>query len=444
MVIPMLPEIISNNLASLQPNRIRYTKTAVIEFTPDGARIGSDLYNGAIKSAHRFTYEEIDSYLEDSAAWRAKLSPEVHALVGRMHELAMILRRRRLERGAIELNLKEVKVDLDKRGEVVGAHLEVNTVSHQIIEEFMLAANEAVADVLHQKEVHFLRRIHPQPDPRKLRALTEFVQEIGIECDSLESRFEIKRVIAEVTAKPEEHAVNFAVLRSMAKAVYSPEVEQHYALNSDNYCHFTSPIRRYPDLTVHRQVESLIAGKRPVGEFEHMLMMGEHCSEREQRAEKAERELTKVKLLTYLNRRIGEQMDAIITGVERFGLFAQGIEMPAEGLIHISSLYDDRYRYDSRSHSLVGNREGNAFRLGDRILVEVARVDIDRRALDFRLVKQGKPSKPSRPPAKVAASKGKGPKDRKPTKGRRTESKPKKTQGQKNPRARKGRKGSAS
>ena len=403
-VIPMLPEIISNNLASLQPNRVRYTKMAVIEFTADGARVGSELFSGAIKSARRFTYEEVDSYLEDPEAWRNKLTPAVHELVRRMHELAMILRRRRLDRGAIELNLHEVKVDLDKRGEVVGAHLEINTVSHQIIEEFMLAANEAVADELHAKEVHFLRRIHPQPDPRRLKALTEFVQELGIESDSLESRFEIKRVISEVAGQPEEHAVNFAVLRSMAKAIYSPEVEGHYALHSENYCHFTSPIRRYPDLTVHRQVESLIAGKRPVGEFDHMLMLGEHCSEREQRAEKAERELTKVKLLTYLSRRIGEQLDTIITGVERFGLFAQGIEIPAEGLIHISSLYDDRYRYDSRSHSLVGNREGNAFRLGDRIRVEVARVDVDRRELDFRLVKHGKPNKPLRRQSKTVAS----------------------------------------
>ena len=404
-VIPMLPEIISNNLASLQPNRVRYTKTAVIEFTPDAARIGSELYNGAIKSSRRFTYEEVDSYLEDPEAWRGKLTPAVHELLGSMHELAMTLRRRRLERGAIELNLHDVKVDLDRRGEVVGAHLELNTVSHQIIEEFMLAANEAVADELHKNEVHFLRRIHPQPDPRKLRALTEFVNEIGITSESLESRFEIKRVIAAVANQPEEHAVNFAVLRSMAKAVYSPEVEKHYALNSENYCHFTSPIRRYPDLTVHRQVAALIAGKRPVGDFEHMMMLGEHCSEREQRAEKAERELTKVKLLTYLSRRVGEQMDALITGVERFGFFAQGFELPAEGLVHISSLHDDLYRYDSRSHSLVGNREGNAFRLGDRVRVEVARVDIDRRALDFRLVKHGKSIKSSRPPIKTPSSK---------------------------------------
>jgi ribonuclease R len=321
-----------------------------------------------------------------------------------MDELAMILRARRLERGAIELHLHEVKVDLDKRGEVVGAHLEINTESHQIIEEFMLAANEAVAETLHEREVHFLRRIHPAPDPRKLKALTEFVRELGIPCESLESRFEIKRVIAEVEGKPEEHAANFAVLRSMAKAVYSPEVEGHYALNSDQYCHFTSPIRRYPDLTVHRQFESLIDGRRPEGEFDQQVLLGEHCSEREQRAENAERELTKVKLLTYLSRRIGEQFDGLITGVERFGLFVQGIELPAEGLIQVSSLYDDFYRFDPRSHSLVGNREGNAFRLGDRVRVEVARVDIDRRQLDFRLVKRGKEGRAGKMPRSTRPS----------------------------------------
>ena len=298
----------------------------------------------------------------------------------------MILRARRLGRGAIELTLPEVKIELNKRGEVKGAHVVENTESHQIIEEFMLAANEAVARMLHERQCAFLRRIHEPPDPRKLRALSEFVRDLGIPCESLESRFEIKRIIAEVAGRPEEHAVNFAVLRSMQKAVYSPVPERHYALHSDHYCHFTSPIRRYPDLTIHRMLEAILAGKRPTDRFEQQILLGEHCSQREQRAEKAERELTKVKLLSLLSQHIGQQMDAVITGVERFGLFAQGLKLPAEGLIHVNSLQDDFYRYDPRTHSLTGHRQGNAFRLGDVVRVEVARVDVDRRELDFRLL----------------------------------------------------------
>ena len=212
--------------------------------------------------------------------------------------------------------------------------------------------------------LNFLRRVHEPPEPRKLQALTTFVRELGIECESLESRFEIKRVIAAVAGQPEEHAVNYAVLRSMQKAVYAPSDEGHYALSKEHYCHFTSPIRRYPDLTIHRMIETLARGKRPVDDLDRMIVLGEHCSEREQRAEAAERELTKVKLLSYLAKRIGETMDAVITGVEDFGLFAQGVELPAEGLIHVDTLNDDFYRYDSATHSLAGYRSGNRISTG--------------------------------------------------------------------------------
>jgi ribonuclease R len=300
----------------------------------------------------------------------------------------MILRGRRLEGGAIELTLPEVKIDLDKRGDVVGAHLVQHTESHQMIEEFMLAANEAVARMLSQTGLNFLRRAHEPPEPRKLHALTTFVKELGIDCESLESRFEIKRVIAAVAGQPEEHAVNYAVLRSMQKAVYAPSDEGHYALNKEHYCHFTSPIRRYPDLTVHRMIEALAHGRRPHDDFDRMVVLGDHCSDREQRAEAAERELIKVKLLSYLANRIGQEMDAVITGVEDFGLFAQGVELPAEGLIHVDTLGDDFYRYDSATHSLAGHRSGNKYRLGDIIRVQVAHVDIDKRELDFRIVKR--------------------------------------------------------
>jgi ribonuclease R len=385
-VIPMLPEVISNHLASLQPQQVRLARTVVIEMTPEGMPVATDVLRTAIRSCRRFTYEEVDEYLADAAAWESKLSPEVHQLLGRMAELARTLRDRRLRRGALELTLPEIKLKIDRRGEVEGAYTVVNTFSHQIIEEFMLAANEAVASLLRTRGRAFLRRVHASPEPRKLKALTTFVRELGISCESLESRFEIQRVIDEVRERPERQAVNYAVLRSMQKAHYAPIEEGHYALNSRDYCHFTSPIRRYPDLTVHRLFDRLAKGKRSPESDEALLSLGEHCSEREQRAQAAERELIKIKLLTYMSRRIGQQMEAIVTGVESFGLFAQGLQIPAEGLLSIHSLRDDHYDYDSTTHQLVGRRAGNAYRLGDVIQVEIARVDIDRRELDFRLV----------------------------------------------------------
>ena len=409
-VIPMLPELISNGLASLQPGKVRYTKSVYIEFTAEGVRTHVEAQPAAIKSSKRLTYEQVDRYLADPAAWTRKLGKAVHALLGRMHELAMILRRRRFDHGALDMNMPEVEIDLDKHGQVIGAHKAENTVSHQIIEEFMLAANEAVAEHLHGQDLNFLRRVHEPPDPRKLQALTEFVRELGIDCESLQNRFEIKRVVEAVKGEPREHAVHYAVLRSMQKAVYGPQEEGHFALHSKHYCHFTSPIRRYPDLVIHRMLDSLLCGTRPPDDFDDLAVQGEHCSEREQRAEAAERELIKVKLLTFLSHRIGESLEAVITGVEQFGLFAQGIELPAEGMIRIEALADDFYRYDRQTHSLTGYRHGQSYRLGDLVQVEIAHVDVDRRELDFRLVRRlDHPSgrktltapRPARPKARV-------------------------------------------
>lgn len=212
-VLPMLPEIISNSLASLQPGKIRYTKSVLMEFTPDGLRVATEWHSAAIKSSKRLAYEQVDQYLADPDAWRRRLSKKVHALLGRMHKLAMTLRRRRMKQGSLELVMPEVKVDLDRQGRVTGAHVVENTESHQIIEEFMLAANEAVADRLHAEAVPFLRRVHKPPTPRKLRALSEFVTELGIKTVGLESRFELQKLLARVAGRPESHAVNYAVLR---------------------------------------------------------------------------------------------------------------------------------------------------------------------------------------------------------------------------------------
>ncbi len=389
-VIPMLPELISNGLASLQPGKVRYTKSAILDFTSDGLRVSTDLHSGAIRSAKRLTYEQVDEFLADRDGSRRKLGSKVCDLLGRMHTLAMTLRKRRLANGALELTMPEVKVELDKQGQVTGAHVAENTESHQIIEEFMLAANEAVAEAFRDRSLHFLRRIHQAPSPQKIQLLQEFMTELGYKTESLQSRFELQKLLAASLGRPEQHAVHFAVLRSLQRAIYSPKDEGHYALASQCYCHFTSPIRRYPDLTVHRLIDAILRKAKPRSDYDELVVLGRHCSDREQRAEAAERDLTKLKLLAYLSERIGEEMEAVVTGVESYGIFVQGIKLPAEGLVRVESLNDDYYRFDRATHTLAGHRAGNRYRLGDLLLVAVARVDMERRELDFRLVERKK------------------------------------------------------
>ena len=416
-VIPMIPEVVSNNLASLQPGKVRYARTCWIEFSPDGIPVHAAVESTAIKSRRRFTYEEVDVFLGDPDTPAIEMTPEVRALLGRMRDLARILRSRRMGRGALQLEMPEVKIDLDRDGRVSGAHVVENTESHQIIEEFMLAANEAVAEALKAAEAPFLRRIHPAPDPRKLRQLTEFVSELGFEVDSLESRFELQRLLDMARGKPEEHAVHYAVLRSLTRAAYGPQEDGHYALASDCYCHFTSPIRRYPDLTVHRALEAIARGKRPPADG--LVQLGGECSDLERRAETAERELVKLKLLNFLKSRVGEEMDAVVTGVEPFGLFVQGLALPAEGLVPLDTLPDDSYRYDRASHTLSGRRPGQTFRLGDRVRVAVARVDTDRRELNFRLVGRGRrPKAGIRDRREPPRGKGRAGKPKRPPKGK--------------------------
>jgi len=385
-VIPMFPEVLSNGLASLQEGKFRYVKTVQIEFTPKGQIVSTRFFNGAIRARKRFTYEQVSQILTGPESEPARaLDPEILALLGRMRDLAMILRQRRFKRGALELSMPEAVLEYDRDGHVTGAHFAVNDVSHQVIEEFMLAANEGVANYLGEKEVPFLRRIHPAPDPLKLRAFAEFAKILGYKVERTADRFELQRILTASNGKPEQHAVHYALLRSLKQAAYSPYKEDHFALASHDYCHFTSPIRRYPDLQVHRQLGQMIRTGRAGGDEEELAALGQHCSKTERRAENAEREIVKLRLLNYLSGRIGTQMEAVITGVAEYGFFAQGDVFPAEGLVHISSLTDDYYHYDDVSHTLEGKRSRRRYRLGDRIKVEVARVDINRRQLDFRL-----------------------------------------------------------
>lgn len=403
-VIPMLPEVLSNSLASLQPHKVRFTLSVYMEFTDEGIRCNTEIVKSAIRSAARFNYEQVQQFVDlakETGSYenaQAKLSdnplfsPKACGLLDRMYALAMILRGRRKERGALEMNMPDVKIDLDADGKVIGAHAEVQSESHQIIEEFMLSANEAVAEFLAHKQIPFLRRVHKNPTYRKIKHFADFLRQMKLEDLSadalLESRFLIQEVLEKVAGQPEETAVDFSLLRAMQRAVYTPDEEGHYALASLCYTHFTSPIRRYPDLTVHRVLKECISGRKPKVDLAELHLLGLHCSERERRAEDAERELNKLKLIDYMSRNIGMEMDAVVSGLGVSGIFVLGLEIPAEGLIPIASLTDDVYKFDRDTRTISGRRRGKVFRLGEKLRVQVTRADLDDRVIDFQWIKE--------------------------------------------------------
>ncbi len=299
------------------------------------------------------------------------------------------------------MNLPEVGIELGDQGEVTGAHLASHDESHQVIEEFMLAANEAVATTLGAQGILFLRRAHPDPEPFKLDEFAEFARSLGLAIELPQSRFELQRVLKETAGRPEEYAVHYGLLRSLKQANYTPEAEGHYALASADYCHFTSPIRRYPDLQVHRQLLAWLEEKKPANRLDELIVLAEHCTRTERRADAAERELIRVKLLSYLETRIGDSFQAVIVSVQDFGLFCRLTQLPVEGLIHVTSLADDYYYLESGTHTLVGRRSGRRHRLGDRAIVRIAHVEVDRRELD--LVLEDSPLSGSRSRARAGA-----------------------------------------
>ncbi len=390
-VIPMFPEVLSNGLASLQEGKIRYVQTAEMEFTPDGEPIGARFARGAIRNRMRFTYEQVQAIFDHPTGTAAKgIAPEIVATLLEMRTLSLVLRARRFGRGSLEMSMPEPVLEYDEKGHVCGAHFAVQDESHQLIESFMLAANEAVATHFDKLKAPFLRRIHPAPDPRKLEAFAIFARTLAYKLPRRPGRADLQRILDESAKTGERHAVHYALLRSLKKAIYSPEQDEHYALASDHYTHFTSPIRRYPDLTVHRELGQWLEKGKVRSNEKELRNLGEHCSKTERRAETAEREAVKMRLLSYLSDRLGLVMDAVITGVTEFGFFAQGKEFPAEGLVHVSSLNDDYYQFDADGHALEGRRHAHRYRLGDAVMVEVVRVDLQRRQLDFRVAGKGK------------------------------------------------------
>jgi ribonuclease R len=359
-----------------------------MEFTPNLQRAAVELTNGVIRVRQRFSYEQVRDILptlDGKAPAESTLAPEVRTALRRMRDLAIRLRKKRFQRGSLELTMPEAVLEYSEDGQVSGAHFAEHDLSHQMIEEFMLAANVAVAERLTELEVPFLRRVHPAPNEEKLEAFAQFTELLGHRLRKPQDRLELQKLLTATADQPERAAIHYGLLRSFKQASYSPIQDEHYALAFRDYCHFTSPIRRYPDLVVHRQVDRLIRTGKTAGHTEELQALGDHCSKLERRAEAAERELVKLKLLQYLSGQIGTELSAVITGVADYGFFAQAEQFPAEGLVPVAALTDDYYRFDEDHRALFGSRTRKRYRLGDRVQVVVARVDLIRRQLDFRL-----------------------------------------------------------
>lgn len=398
-VIPMFPEKLSNQICSLNPKEDRLTLTIEMLFDGNGNRQSYKIYESIINSNERMTYTSVKRILEEPKKEPKKeIDKEqierYNYLVEDfllMKELCLKLRSKRMKRGSIEFDLPEPEIILDLQSKTINIVKAGRNIAHQIIEEFMLVANETVAQHMGSKEIPFIYRIHEPPDEDRIHEFNKFINSLGY-MYRLNHRHPrtFQGLLKKIEGKPEETLINQLMLRSMKQARYSTENLCHFGLSSQHYTHFTSPIRRYPDLIVHRLIKEVSKRLRLKEErrskLDNILKdIAKHSSERERVAMEAEREVIELKKLEFMQDKIGVEYKGVISGVIAFGFFVELEDILVEGLVRVTSIYDDFYRYEERQHRLVGDRSGKVFRLGDEVTVRVDRVDMERRKIDFIL-----------------------------------------------------------
>ena len=405
-VIPMLPERLSNGVCSLNPGVDRLTHSVFIHFDKHGVVKSARFARSVIRSAHRLTYKQ---------AYAILTSPPGDQLGEQLHlawELAALLRRKRFQHGSLDLDFPEVKVWVDKQGNPVRLERVENDESHQLIEEFMLAANEAVARELKNRAVPTIYRVHENPDPEKLAEYREFVLSFDYKVGDLTHRVELQRLLAAFRGKPEEQALKIALLKSLKRARYAPQPLGHYGLAKANYLHFTSPIRRYADLVVHRALATNgaprrrgDAARRPFNpDMSEIASIAEHISATERNAADAEIDAAQMKKLEFFQRQLDERnpqiFRAAIVDVRNYGLMVELPDALITGLVHVSSLTDDFYLFEPARRQLIGRRSRKRYSVGDELSVFVSRVDVFKRQVDFAI------ALPSEAPRKRDRSKG--------------------------------------
>lgn len=385
-VNPMLPEQISNVLCSLRPHEDKLTFSAIFQMTPKGVVKQYWLGRTIIHSNHRFTYEEVQEIIEQEDGLYLD---EILIL----NNIAQRLRKKRFDAGAINFSSQEVRFKLDEKGKPIGIVVKESKEAHQLIEEFMLLANKYVAvnvskTEVNKKPVPFPFRVHDLPSEEKLLPFMAFARKFGHKFDtsSPEKIAEsFNNMLKDVQGKPEQHVLEQLGIRTMAKAIYTTENIGHYGLGFEQYCHFTSPIRRYPDILVHRVLEQII-GKN-IKPDKKMEQKCKHCSERERAAMDAERAANKYKQVEYMRDFIGEEFEGVISGVASFGFWVETIEHKCEGMVSITSLAEyDEFRMVETEYSLVGMRSGRKFRMGDKVRIQVVAANLEKRQLDYEWV----------------------------------------------------------
>lgn len=393
-VIPMLPRRLSNGICSLNPKVNRLTMTCMMEVDMNGSVVDHEIFESVIKTNERMIYTDVSDILEGVDRPELKQYEYLFEFFKHMEELAKILRKKRERRGAIDFNFPEARIIVDETGKPIEIRRAERRIANRIIEEFMLAANETVAEHMHWMELPFVYRIHETPDEEKIIAFNKFIHNFGFFVKGSQGEIHPKAVqnlLEKVEGKPEEHIISKMMLRSLKQAKYSPANEGHFGLAADYYCHFTSPIRRYPDLQIHRIIREMTQNKlhpKRVDQLEHIVQYAsEQSSEQERIAEKAERETDDIKMCEYMMDYIGEEFEGMISSVTSFGVFTE-LENTIEGLTRMNLLDDDYYYYDEENLQLVGERSGNTYRIGDKVIVRVERVDVDLREIDFYIVEK--------------------------------------------------------
>jgi len=392
--IPMLPETLSNDLCSLNPEEDKLAFSSIFEMTPQGKVVSKWFGRTVINSDKRFTYEEAQDVLDRG---EGIFIDELKT----MHSIASILRKEKIGNGAIRFDRDEFEFELDDKGVPVAIHKKDHIDTHWVIEEFMLLANKNVAKFIFDSDKklnggkigNLMYRIHPVPDKDKIKALQVFLKALGYtlnidQKDGSVSPKDLNAVLAQVAGKDEEGLVTTATIKTMSKAIYSVENQGHFGLAFQYYTHFTSPIRRYPDLVVHRIVQNLLDGQKISDkDARDFISIAQNSTNQEISATEAERNSIKYKQVEFMMGHIGEEFEGIISGVVKFGIFVELLDTGADGMVHVTNLGEDYFKFDEKTYSIVGEKSGEKYTLGDRVKVKIEDADLEKRTLSLKIVK---------------------------------------------------------